>query len=135
MGKQLILVDTSAWVAYIRNTDTPITAKLAELIERDDVELAITEPIAMELLAGAITERQQMVAGNLVNGLPPLAFDAQLDFRAAAQLFAASRSNGHPIRSQIDCMIAAVAIRRDVPLLHNDRDFDYLAEISPLRNA
>ncbi|WP_341947115.1 hypothetical protein [Microbacterium sp. LWH11-1.2] len=32
-----------------------------------------------------------------------------------------------------DCLIAAVAIRRDVPLLQRDREFAFLAEISPLR--
>lgn len=38
-----------------------------------------------------------------------------------------------PIRSVTDCLIAAVAIRSDVALLHGDRDFVLLAEVSPLR--
>ncbi len=86
----------------------------------------------MELLAGVGTSEQERRVNALVDGLPLLPIDARIDYRAAARLSLASRRNGHPIRSMIDCLIAAVAIRREVPLLHRDRDYDYLAEISPL---
>jgi predicted nucleic acid-binding protein len=33
------------------------------------------------------------------------------------------------------CLIAAVAIRNDVPVLHHDADFDVLARHTPLRVA
>ena len=37
------------------------------------------------------------------------------------------------IRSLVDCLIARVAVRNDVPLLYADRDFDLLAQLTPLR--
>lgn len=89
----------------------------------------------MEILAGATTPRLARDLGTLVDGLPMIEIDARLDYRAAAQLFVASRQNGHPIRSIVDCLIAAVAVRRSVPLLHRDRDFDFLVEICPLVSA
>lgn len=130
----MILVDTSVWVEYLRGTGDPAAGRLTEHIDRG-TDLAITEPIAMEILAGATTPRLARDLGTLVDGLPMIEIDARLDYRAAAQLFVASRQNGHPIRSIVDCLIAAVAVRRSVPLLHRDRDFDFLVEICPLVSA
>lgn len=128
----MILVDSSAWIEYLRDSEDPVVERLQALIEAD-AELVITEPVVMELLAGATTPPRADSIGALVNGLPLVPVDARLDYRAAAQLFVVSRRNGHPIRSLVDCLIAAVAIRRDAVLLHRDRDFEFLAEISPLR--
>ena len=130
----MILVDTSAWVEFLRDTDAAVVARLAALIEAGE-ELVITEPIVMELLAGATTQALERSVGSLVDGLVVLPVDARLDYRAAAQLYVASRRNGHPIRNLVDCLIAVVAIRRDVPVLHRDRDFEFIAAISPLRIA
>src|SRR5690606_33700034 len=98
-------------------------------------EIVTTDPVAMELLAGARNRREVIQLEALVDGLLRVEVDPSRDFRAAAELFRASRANGHPIRSMVDCLIAAVAIRRGIPLLHDDRDYDRLAEISPLRIA
>lgn len=127
----MILVDTSAWVEFLRGTDDPVVERLTSLIE-GGAELVTTEPIAMELLAGATTPRLERTVGALVDGLPIVPVDAHLDYRAAARLHVVSRANGHPIRSLIDCLIAAVAIRRDAQVLHRDRDFGFIAQISPL---
>jgi predicted nucleic acid-binding protein len=37
------------------------------------------------------------------------------------------------IRSGVDCLIAACAMRNDLAVLHRDRDYDVLAKISALR--
>jgi len=128
----VILVDTSAWIEFLRDTDDPVVAELAEAIE-SGTEVAITEPIVMELLAGATSPQLERSIGALVNGLPVVPVDGPLDYRAAAQLSVASRRNGRPIRSLVDCLIAAVALRRGLTVLHRDRDFEFLAQISPLR--
>lgn len=128
----MILVDTSAWIEFLRGTDDPIVAQLSSLIEAG-AELTTTEPIVMELLAGATTARLEQTVGVLVDGLPVTPVDARLDYRAAAALYVFFRRNGHPIRSLVDCLIAAVAIRRGFTVLHKDRDFDFLAEISSLQ--
>lgn len=128
----MILVDTSAWVEYLRDSADPVVEQIHGLVS-SGAQLAITEPIVMELLAGATTPRHARDVAALVDGLPLLPIDARLDYRAAAGLYVASRRNGHAIRSLVDCLIAAVAIRRGVRLLHRDRDFAYLTEISSLR--
>lgn len=128
----MILVDTSVWVAYLRDDGTSAVDELERLLSRE-AELSITEPVMMELLAGARRPQELARVEALVNGLPLTPLESSIDFVDAARLYRASAMNGHPVRSMTDCLIAAVAIRRDVPLLHQDRDFAYLAEISRLR--
>ena len=57
----------------------------------------------------------------------------QATFVRAADLYRSLRKKGVAIRKPVDCLIAAVAIEYDVPLLHNDRDFDEIAGGSELR--
>jgi len=54
-------------------------------------------------------------------------------FDEAIQLFLDARQAWLTIRSGVDCLIAACAIRNDALLLHVDRDFTKLAKVSPLR--
>ena len=51
----------------------------------------------------------------------------------AVQLYRSARSAGLTVRSGTDCLIAACAIRHNLTVLHHDRDFDSLAEISTLQ--
>lgn len=48
----MILVDTSAWIEFDRATGSPVDLRLTQLI-RDTDDVAVTEPVIMELLAGA----------------------------------------------------------------------------------
>jgi predicted nucleic acid-binding protein len=51
----------------------------------------------------------------------------------AVRLYRAARRSGLTIRSSLDCLIAACAVRADVELVHRDRDFAALARVSTLR--
>jgi predicted nucleic acid-binding protein len=128
----VLLVDTSAWISYLRGAPTRSTEELAALIERD-ADLATTEPVVMELLAGGDTPRRAEVIEQLVNGLPVLSVDPDVDFRSAATIFLAVRRTGRTPRSLVDCLIAATAVRHDVELLHADADFVAIAATWPLR--
>ena len=54
------------------------------------------------------------------------------DFQRAAHLYRTARRHGVTIRRTIDCLIASVCIREQLPIMHNDTDFDRLAEHSEL---
>ena len=56
-----------------------------------------------------------------------------VSFEDAVMLFRVCRSGGDQVRELIDCLIAAVAIRADVPVLHRDNEFDAMARQSALR--
>lgn len=45
-------------------------------------------------------------------------------FLRAAEIYRSLRRKGITIRKSVDCMIASVAIENDIPLLHNDKDFE-----------
>jgi predicted nucleic acid-binding protein len=128
----VILVDTSAWIDHLRAAESPVARRLETLIE-DEADLAITEPIVMELLAGADTPLRVDAIERLTNGLPVLGIDPRLDFRQAAAVFLAVRRGGRTVPSLVDCLIAAVALRCEVPILHKDADFDTIAACLPLR--
>jgi len=50
-----------------------------------------------------------------------------------AGLYRAARNRGLTVRSSVDCLIAACALRHDLDVLHRDRDFEAIAHVSPLR--
>lgn len=51
------------------------------------------------------------------------------DFDLAAEIYRAVQKAGYTVRSQTDCVIAAIAVRQRVTLVHNDADFDRVAEV------
>ena len=127
----MILIDTSAWIEYFRATGTPAADQVRGLLGDRVDDIAMCEPITMEILAGAGDDAYGRLE-RLVNGLPSLSLDAAVDFRAAAQIYRAGRRRGRTIRSLNDCLIAAMAIRHDATVVHRDADFDVIAEISNL---
>ena len=126
-----LLVDSSIWVEVFRQPpDSSVSVRLAAAA-RDRGPLYMAEPIAMELLAGARGPELATVQ-TLVDSLIPLATEPGLDFRAGASLYRDARADGRSIRSLVDCLIAATAIRHGVTVIHRDNDFDSLAHVSAL---
>jgi predicted nucleic acid-binding protein len=71
----VILIDTSAWVEFLRDTDSVVCARVDQLL---DGEFATCHPIRMELLAGARDDRQLgqlrgLLARAVLLGTPPAA--------------------------------------------------------------
>lgn len=124
----MILADTSAWVEYDRATSSPADSRLTELIEGGG-PLAVTEPVVMELLAGARDEPREADLRRLLASFELLPFDAVSDFDAAARIYRRCRAEGVAPRGMLDCMIAAVAWRSDATLLAHDADMDRLARV------
>jgi predicted nucleic acid-binding protein len=128
----MILIDTSAWVEYFRGSGSAAALEVRRLLTDHTDDIAMCEPVAMEILAGAGDDAAHAKLERLVNGLPSLAFDATRDFRSAAQIYRAGRRGGRTIRSMTDCLIAAMAIRHDATVIHRDADFDVIAALTGL---
>ena len=125
----MILVDTSAWIEFLRNTGTPICHTVDRLLSE---EIAVCDAVRMEVLAGARDESHLMSLRRLLARaavIPTLASD----YEDAAALYRRCRRQGETVRKLIDCLIASTAIRTGVPVLHNDSDFDVLARHTELR--
>ena len=128
----MILADTSAWVEYDRATGNAVDRRLQQLIESGG-ELAVTEPVVMEVLAGARDEQQGAGLRRLLLRLELLSFERVADFEGAALIYRRCRAAGVTPRGLLDCMIAAVALRREATLLAHDADLDRVARVVGIR--
>jgi predicted nucleic acid-binding protein len=124
----MILADTSAWVEYDRATGSSVDDRMTELIATDG-PLMVTEPVMMEVLAGARTDAQEDELRRLLRRAGLLHFDAATDFDAAMRIYRRCRGSGVTPRGMIDCMIAAVAWRRRAVLLSRDVDLERVAQV------
>ena len=125
----MILIDTSAWVEFFRDTGSPACERVSALL---DQAFAINDPIRMEILAGARDEQHLHQLRGLLARATTLPTNP-IDYEHAATLYRRCRSGGETVRRLIDCLIAATAIRAGTPLLHCDRDFDTLAHWTDLK--
>jgi predicted nucleic acid-binding protein len=124
----VILADTSVWIEYDRATGSAVDRRLADLIEEDG-PLAITEPVLMEVLAGARTDAREADLNRLLRRFALLAFDPVADFDAAARIYRRCRKVGVTPRGLVDCVIASVAWRLDASLLTSDADLVRVATV------
>jgi predicted nucleic acid-binding protein len=124
----VILADTSAWVEYDRATGSSVDQRLADLITNED-PLAVTEPVIMEVLAGARTDERETDLRRLLLRFHLLGFDVAADFEAAANIYRLCRRAGVTPRGMIDCMIASVARRHEATLLAADVDLSRVAVV------
>jgi predicted nucleic acid-binding protein len=124
----VILADTSAWVEYDRATGSAVDDRVAELIATGGL-LMVTEPIVMEVLAGARDDAREDDLRRLLLSAGLLRFDAAADFDAAARIYRRCRRSGITPRGMIDCMIAAAAWRSGAALLCRDVDLSRVAQV------
>jgi predicted nucleic acid-binding protein len=118
----VILADTSAWVEFDRATGSPVDARITDLLRGADDQLAVTEPVIMEVLWGAVDEKRERELRSLLRRCRLLAFESLTDFEGAVRVSRRCRAQGVTPRRALDCMIAAVALRTSASLLALDRD-------------
>jgi hypothetical protein len=128
----MILVDTSAWVEFLRATGSPVHTLLRRHLEAN-AELHTTDMVVMEVLAGARDTAHAAKLRQLLMHCTFVPTQGLADFEHSADLYRSCRAGGETIRALADCFIAAVAIRCNLELLHADRDFDALARHTALR--
>lgn len=130
----MILVDSSAWVEFLRATGSSVHLRLRAALQ-EGTELACTDVIVMEILAGARDDADRDRLRRLLYGLEFLSVDGPADYEHAAELYRLCRNRGETPRKLTDCLIAAVAIRSEAELLCEDADFLTIARHAPLRLA
>ncbi|MCC7383894.1 MAG: PIN domain-containing protein [Deltaproteobacteria bacterium] len=125
----MILVDTSVWIEVLRK-EAPVD--LEHVVPFDEVITCL--PVVQEVLQGIRDERAFNLAKEAMSNLPcvedPITREV---FDLAVGLYRMARKQGLTVRSSVDCLIAACAIRSGAEVLHRDRDFAALARVSSLR--
>jgi len=124
----VILADTSAWVEYDRATGSTADNRIADVIAGDG-PLMVTEPVLMEVLAGARNDARADDLRRMLLRFGLAHFDAVTDFEAATRIYRRCRQAGVTPRGMVDCMIAAVALRCDLALLSWDADMFRVADV------
>jgi predicted nucleic acid-binding protein len=128
----VILIDSSAWIEYLRATESPTRRCVKRLLE-DGRPIATTGVVVLEVLAGARDEPHAGKLSRLLGRCTLLPAQEPSDHEAAAAIYRVCRREGVTIRRPPDLLIATIAIRTDTPLLHLDADFDAIARHAPLR--
>jgi predicted nucleic acid-binding protein len=129
--RALYLIDSSAWIEYFRKTGSPAHLEVKRLLADSPDAVAMTEPVMLELLAGAPTSHAFLRLQALCRGLPMLSVEAPADCQDAAAVYRTTRAAGLTVRKLLDCLIAAVALRTQATLVHRDMDFDAIAKAIP----
>lgn len=126
----MLLADTSAWVEFLKGTGSAEAGRMRTAIA--EREVVVIDPILLEVMSGA---RRDDVARTLrlleAQHLEPMA--PRLDWLDGATVYRELRQRGVTVRSPVDALIAAVAIRLDLPVLHRNRDFAAIGRHTPLR--
>jgi predicted nucleic acid-binding protein len=126
------LIDTSAWVDFLRAAETPAHHAIRDLIDSDQ-DGSTTDVVVMEVLAGARDADHHGRLRRMLARCELVPVVGLADYEEAAALYQRCRRAGATVRALTDCLIAAVALRADLQVLHADRDFEVLAEHTGLR--
>lgn len=120
------LADSSIWIDYLRRETSPLQAFIAANTAGH------SEPVSMELLAGARRPEARHEVERLLLRSPLLQFDSASDLMSASDLRRSALRRRLRVGT-VDCMILAVAARHGVPLLTLDRGQAALAEAHGVR--
>jgi predicted nucleic acid-binding protein len=124
----MVLVDTSVWIEVFRK---PARLRLEHVVDFDDVVTCL--PVVQEVLQGFGDERAFTAARDAMHALPIVESPLRAEVvDEAVRLYRAARRAGYTVRSGVDCLIAACALRHGLTVLHRDRDYDALARVSAL---
>lgn len=123
----MVLVDTSVWIRWLRN------GSRTGFGPDQMLSVAICPPILQELMQGFDDLPAHSRLRTQLLSIPRLTDPVPVDaYISAADIARQARRKGYTIRSSVDCLIAAIAILNQVPVMHVDQDFDVIACFTPL---
>ncbi|MDP9048085.1 MAG: PIN domain-containing protein [Bacteroidota bacterium] len=126
----IVLVDTSVWVNFFKGRETGSSLFLKNNLS--NIMIATCPVIVQEVLQGIVVDKEFKAISSYFNALTKFSdnpYELALD---AARLYREIRKAGFTIRKANDCLIASYAIKNNVRLLHDDKDFYHIAMNSGL---
>ena len=128
---ELVIVDTSVWVRYLRGIESSETAALNILIANDTV--LMVPVLFQEILQGIASQNEYQKILGLIESLQQYNDNIKPVSILAANIFRLRKRKGLPIRKTNDCLIASYCVFLDCPILHYDRDFNNIAKYTSLK--
>ena len=127
----MILIDTSAWIEYIRGKNQEICDKVDNALEKQIV--IIGDLIYCEIMQGLYNPKERTRISGLLLSLPQfdmVGFD--LAEKSAAN-YRNLRKKGITIRKTIDVLIGTFCSEHDIELIHDDKDFERMKQTIHLK--
>ena len=129
----MIVVDSSVLIGFLRGHSSPAIARFQEL-EKEEIPYLLPAICHQEVLQGAKDEREWKLLKEYLGAqellLPKDPLNTHLD---AARIFFDCRRKGLTIRSSADCFLAQLVLDVDGILVHDDGDFEDIAQVRPLK--
>lgn len=129
----MILVDSSVWIDFFRNTSNVSTNRLVACLQEGDAAVGVADLVVFEVMRGFHQAADQARARDLLLGLEVVEIGGLDNALVAAQHYRELRLRGHTVRSPIDVLLASYCIAHGHFLLHRDADFDVLETLRGLK--
>ena len=126
-----MIVDTSVWIDFLNGHPSRQAELLAQAIAEGDA-IHLPGLVLTEILLGLKNDAQARRVESLLDAFDWVEGPTRQDHVEAAGLYRQCRAKGITVRSTIDCLIAQLCIRDNLPLLAKDRDFTEMARVVPL---
>ncbi|WP_288117824.1 PIN domain nuclease [Microcystis sp. M53598_WE2] len=127
----MLLIDTSVWISVFRDRSGQVRQQLETLIANR--EILLTRFTQLELLQGSLNEQEWTILSTYLEVQDYVELRPS-SWQAPARIYYDLRRQGLTVRSPIDCCIAQAALENDLLLIHNDRDFETIAQVRSLQN-
>ncbi len=128
----MMLVDTSVWIDFFRQANTPQCRQLAQCLEEASVTVGTADLVMFEVLRGFRRDAACQEAQFLLSALPQVEIGGADNALTAAALYRRLRARGLTIRSPIDVLLASYCMRHGHVLLHSEADFDAIRTLEDL---
>jgi hypothetical protein len=127
----MLLIDTSVWISVFRDRSGQIRQQLETLIA--DRDILLTQFTQLELLQGSLNEQEWTLLAHCLETQSYVEL-TPYSWQAAARIYYELQRQGLTVRSPIDCCIAQAALENNLLLIHNDRDFETIAQVRSLQH-
>ncbi len=128
----MILIDTSAFVEFLNRTGSRADQIVERLIINDD-DIALPDIALTEILQGIKDDREHAQVRQSLLTFDILSLKGAESYLAAAELYRKCRKKGLTVRNTIDLLVAQLALEHKAHLVHQDRDFQAIANVCPLK--
>jgi predicted nucleic acid-binding protein len=127
----MLLIDTSVWISVFCDRTGQVRQKLEALIS--DRQVLLARFTQLELLQGSLNDKEWVLLSTYLETQDYVELTND-SWQSAARIYYDLRRQGLTVRSPIDCCIAQSALEHDLLLIHNDRDFETIAQVRSLQH-
>jgi predicted nucleic acid-binding protein len=127
----MIIVDSSVWIDYFNGKKTRQTDWLDSAL--GSIPVIMGDLILTEVLQGFQNNKEFRVAKDLLLSMPFMPMVGQAIALKSAENYRSLRRKGVTVRKTIDVIIGTFCIYYQLPLLHDDRDFDPMVKFLGLK--